>query len=147
MGTKLETDMRHDLFAHLQKLSFSYYDETKIGQIMARITSDLFDITEFSHHCPEEFFIAGIKIVVSFTILSFINLPLTLLLFAVIPVMAVCLKFFRKRMKEGFRESRVVVGELNSQIEDSLLGVRVVKSFANESIEENKFKKASQTHF
>ena len=87
---------------------------------------------------------SGIKIIVSFTILGFINLPLTLLLFAVIPVMAVCLKYFRKRMKEGFRESRVVVGELNSQVEDSLLGVRVVKSFANEGIEEKKFKKLSK---
>ncbi len=144
MGTKIETRMRKDLFEHLQKLSYSYYDNTKVGTIMSRITSDLFDVTEFAHHCPEEFFIAGIKIVVSFTILSFINLPLTLLLFAVIPVMAICLKFFRKRMKEGFRESRVVVGELNSQIEDSLLGVRVVKSFANENLEEKKFKKGNE---
>lgn len=144
MGTKMETKMRKDLFEHLQKLSYSYYDDTKIGTIMSRITSDLFDVTEFAHHCPEEFFIAGIKIIVSFTILSFINLPLTLILFAVIPVMAICLKYFKKRMRDGFRESRVVVGELNSQIEDSLLGIRVVKSFANENIEENKFKKGNE---
>ena len=144
MGTKMETKMRKDLFGHLQKLSYSYYDNTKVGTIMSRITSDLFDVTEFAHHCPEEFFIAGIKIVVSFTILSFINLPLTLLLFAVIPVMGICLKYFKTRMHEGFRESRVVVGELNSQIEDSLLGVRVVKSFANEHIEESKFKKGNE---
>ena len=140
MGTKIETKMRKDLFQHLQKLSYSYYDETKVGTIMSRITSDLFDVTEFAHHCPEEFFIAGIKILVSFTILGFINFPLTLILFAVIPVMAICLKYFKTRMHEGFRESRVVVGELNSQIEDSLLGVRVVKSFANENIEEEKFR-------
>lgn len=144
MGTKMETAMRKDLFEHLQKLSYSYYDNTKVGTIMSRITSDLFDVTEFAHHCPEEFFIAGIKIVVSFTILSFINLPLTLLLFAVIPVMAVFLKYFRTRMRDGFKESRVVVGELNSQIEDSLLGIRVVKSFANEEIEESKFKKGNE---
>lgn len=144
MGTKMETAMRKDLFSHLQKLSYTYYDNTKVGTIMSRITSDLFDVTEFAHHCPEEFFIAGIKIVVSFTILSFINLPLTLLLFAVIPLMAVCLKYFRKRMRDGFKESRVVVGELNSQIEDSLLGIRVVKSFANEPIEELKFKKGNE---
>ena len=144
MGTKMETAMRKDLFGHLQKLSYSYYDNTKVGTIMSRITSDLFDVTEFAHHCPEEFFIAGIKIVVSFTILSFINLPLTCLLFAVIPVMGICLKYFKKRMHEGFRQSRVVVGELNSQIEDSLLGVRVVKSFANERLEENKFKKGNE---
>ena len=144
MGTKMETKMRKDLFEHLQKLSNNYYDNTKVGTIMTRITSDLFDVTEFAHHCPEEFFIAGIKIAVSFTILSFINLPLTLLLFAVIPIMALCLKKFKKRMHEGFRESRVVVGELNSQIEDSLLGVRVVKSFANENLEKKKFKKGNE---
>ena len=144
MGTKMETKMRKDLFEHLQKLSNNYYDNTKVGTIMTRITSDLFDVTEFAHHCPEEFFIAGIKIAVSFAILSFINLPLTLLLFAVIPIMALCLKKFKKRMHEGFRESRVVVGELNSQIEDSLLGVRVVKSFANENLEEKKFKKGNE---
>ena len=144
MGTKMETAMRKDLFGHLQKLPYSYYDNTKVGSIMARITNDLFDITEFAHHCPEEFFIAGIKIVVSFIILSFINLPLTCLLFAVIPVMAICLKYFKNRMREGFRQSRVVVGDLNSQIEDSLLGIRVVKSFANEHIEESKFKKGNE---
>lgn len=144
MGTKMETAMRKDLFGHLQKLSYSYYDNTKVGTIMSRITSDLFDVTEFAHHCPEEFFIAGIKIVVSFIILCFVNVPLTLLLFAVLPVMMICLRYFKKRMKEGFRESRVVVGELNSQIEDSLLGVRVVKSFANEGIEEKKFKKGNE---
>ncbi len=144
MGTKMETAMRKDLFSHLQKLSYSYYDNTKVGTIMSRITSDLFDVTEFAHHCPEEFFIAGIKIIVSFTILCTVNVPLTLLLFAVLPVMMLALNYFKKRMKEGFRESRVVVGELNSQIEDSLLGVRVVKSFANESIEEKKFKKGNE---
>ena len=144
MGTKMETAMRKDLFSHLQKLSYSYYDNTKVGTIMSRITSDLFDVTEFAHHCPEEFFIAGIKIIVSFIILCTVNVPLTLLLFAVLPVMMLALNYFKKRMKEGFRESRVVVGELNSQIEDSLLGVRVVKSFANESIEEKKFKKGNE---
>ncbi len=144
MGTKMETAMRRDLFQHLQKLSYSYYDNTKVGTIMSRITSDLFDVTEFAHHCPEEFFIAGIKIIVSFIILCFINVPLTLLLFAVLPVMMICLQYFKKRMRDGFRESRVVVGELNSQIEDSLLGVRVVKSFANENIEEKKFKKGNE---
>ncbi len=144
MGTKMETRMRKDLFEHLQRLSYSYYDNTKVGTIMSRITSDLFDVTEFAHHCPEEFFISGIKIIVSFTILSFINIPLTLIIFAVLPLMAICLRRFRKRMRDGFKESRVVVGELNSQIEDSLLGIRVVKSFANEKIEENKFKKGNE---
>ena len=140
MGAKIETDMRRDAYGHLQKLSDTYYNNTKVGQIMGRITNDLFDITEFSHHCPEEFFIAGIKIIVSFIILSFMNIPLTLIMFAVIPLMALCLRYFKHRMKESMRESRVTLGELNAQIEDSLLGVRVVKSFANEGIEQEKFK-------
>ena len=147
MGTKLETDMRHDLFAHLQKLSFSYYDETKIGQIMARITSDLFDITEFSHHCPEEFFIAGIKIVGSFVILAQINLPLTGILFAVLPLMLIAVVFFRKKMKKAFKYQREQVGEMNALVEDSLLGVRVVKSFANEDIEQEKFDRGNDVFF
>ncbi len=139
MGAKIETDMRSDFFNHLEKLSFNFYDNTKIGQIMSRITSDLFDVTEFAHHCPEEFFIAGIKIIVSFIILCTFNIPLTLILFASIPLMLIVLNFFNNRMKNGFRESRKTVGELNSQVEDSLLGIRVVKSFANEEIEKAKF--------
>ncbi|MEG1429563.1 MAG: ABC transporter ATP-binding protein, partial [Hydrogenoanaerobacterium sp.] len=127
MGAKIETDMRTDLFAHLQKLPYSYYDNAKIGQIMARITSDLFDITEFAHHCPEEFFIAGIKIVVPFIILLGINVPLTLLIFAMLPLMIFFTRFFNKRMRAAFKDSRHQVGEINAQVEDSLLGIRVVK--------------------
>ncbi len=139
MGTKLETDMRHDFFAHLQKLSFSYYDNAKVGTLMSRITNDLFDITEFSHHCPEEFLIAGVKIICAFIILCTMSVPLTLIVFSVIPPMLIVLSFFNRKMKAGFKESRKQVGELNSQIEDSLLGIRVVKSFANEELEQNKF--------
>ena len=144
MGTKMETDMRKDFFTHLQKLSFSYYDNTKVGTLMSRITSDLFDVTEFAHHCPEEFFIAGIKIVASFIILCNINVPLTLIIFAIVPVMVVFLSKFRKKMKDGFKESRKIVGELNSQVEDSLLGIHEVKSFANEETEIKKFEKSNQ---
>jgi len=143
MGTKIETDMRHDFFAHLQKLSFSYYDNAKVGTLMSRITSDLFDVTEFAHHCPEEFFIAGIKIVGAFAILCTMSIPLTIIVFSVIPPMIVVLMLFNRRMKEGFKESRKQVGELNSQIEDSLLGIRVVKSFANEDVEQEKFNKGN----
>ena len=146
MGTKIETRMREDLFAHLQKLQFSFYDDTKTGTLMSRITNDLFDVTEFAHHCPEEFFIAGIKIAAAFIILCFMNVPLTLIMFAVLPFMAFFLSFFNRRMRSGMRESRVVIGELNSQTEDSLLGVRVVKSFANEHIEEGKFKKGNLSY-
>ncbi len=145
MGSKIETDMRSDFFKHLEKLSFGFYDNTKVGTLMSRLTSDLFDVTEFAHHCPEEFFIAGIKIVASFIILCSFNIPLTLILFAVIPVMVLVLAFFNKRMKSGFRQSRETVGQLNAQVEDSLLGIRVVKSFANEQIEVDKFEEGNQT--
>ncbi len=144
MGTKIETDMRRDLFSHLQKLSFSYYDNTKIGSLMSRITNDLFDVTEFAHHCPEEFFIAGIKIIGSFIVLCTMSVPLTLIVFAVVPIMIAVMIFFRRRMKKNFSESRVHIGELNSQIEDSLLGIRVVKSFAREELEKNKFEKGNK---
>lgn len=139
-GVRLETDMRRDLFSHLQKQSFSYYDETKVGQIMSRITTDLFDVTEFSHHCPEEFFIAFIKIAGAFVILSGINIWLTCIIFLLLPLMLISVILFRKGMKNAFKQSRVRIGELNSGVEDSLLGIRVVKSFANEDVEEEKFK-------
>ncbi|MBS7224305.1 MAG: ABC transporter ATP-binding protein [Clostridiaceae bacterium] len=144
MGAKIETDMRSALFEHLQKLSFHYYANTKVGQLMARITSDLFDVTEFAHHCPEEFFIAGLKIVVSFAILCTVNVPLTLILFAIIPVMIVCSSKFNHKMRETFHKNRVQVGEINAQVEDSLLGVRVVKSFTGEPREIEKFAEGNQ---
>ena len=143
MGTQIETDMRRDLFAHLQKLPYSYYDNTKIGQIMSRITSDLFDVTEFAHHGPEELFITTIKIVVSFAVLSTFNIYLTLIIFSILPVMIYFSYKFNHRMRNAFKESRVQVGEINSQVEDSLLGVRVVKSFANEEVEKDKFEKGN----
>lgn len=139
MGAKIETDMRRDLFAHLQKLSFSFYSTHKVGQLMSRITNDLFDITELAHHGPEEIFIAGLKIIVSFIILCSVNPLLTVIVFAVIPFILIFVKYFNTRMKVAFKEQRVQVGEINSQVEDSLLGIRVVKSFANEEIEKEKF--------
>ena len=144
MGSKMETDMRNDLFHHLQKLSFSYYGETKVGQIMARITSDLFQVTEFAHHCPEEFFIAAIKILVSFTVLCGMNIFLTLLVFAVLPFMLIASYYFNGKMRRVMRARNKQVGEINAQVEDSLLGIRVVKSFANEAIEEDKFHTGNQ---
>ncbi|MBQ7336155.1 MAG: ABC transporter ATP-binding protein [Clostridia bacterium] len=139
MGTRIETDMRHDLFTHLQKLSFSYYDNTKVGTLMSRITNDLFDVTEFAHHCPEEFFIAGIKIIGSFILLCTINVSLTVIVFSVIPIIIFASMFFRRKMRNNFRESRQQLGDLNAGIEDSLLGIRVTKSFAREKVEEEKF--------
>ncbi len=139
MGTRIETDMRRDAYAHLQRLSDTYYNNTKVGQIMGRITNDLFDVTEFSHHCPEEFFIAGIKAVISFIILAQISLGLTLIIFAVVPVMAVTCTIINLRLREAFRRQRVQIGELNARIEDSLLGQKVVKAFTNEEKEKEKF--------
>ena len=144
MGAKIETDMRKDLFEHLQDLSYSYYNNTKVGQLMARITSDLFDVTEFAHHCPEEYFIAALKIVVSFCILCSVNVWLTVLIFAIIPVMIFFAMKFNTKMRTAFKKSRNQLGEINAQVEDSLLGVRVVKSFANEEIEERKFEEGNQ---
>jgi len=139
MGTRIETDMRRDAYAHLQRLSDTYYNNTKVGQIMGRITNDLFDVTEFSHHCPEEFFIAGIKAVISFIILAQISLSLTVIIFLVVPVMAATCITINLRMREAFRRQRVQIGELNARIEDSLLGQKVVKAFANEEKEKQKF--------
>ncbi len=147
MGTKIETDMRKAAYSHLHKLSDSYFNNTKVGQIMGRITNDLFDVTEFSHHCPEEFFIAGIKGIVSFVILMNINVTLTLIIFIIIPVMVLICRVLNKKMRETFRKQRSMIGELNARIEDSLLGQKVVKAFANEDIEEQKFEKDNREFF
>lgn len=147
MGTKIETNMRRDAYAHLQKLSDSYFNNTKVGQIMGRITNDLFDVTEFSHHCPEEFFIAIIKGLVSFIILVNINVPLTLIIFLIIPIMFMICRILNKRMKATFRKQRIMIGELNSRIEDSLLGQKVVKAFANEEIENEKFQEDNKKFY
>ncbi|MBQ9945742.1 MAG: ABC transporter ATP-binding protein [Clostridia bacterium] len=147
MGTRIETDLRRDLFSHLQKLSFSYYNNAKIGVLMSRITNDLFDITEFAHHCPEEFFIAGVKIIGSFAILCTVNIPLTLIIFAMLPGMAFCMFRFNRKLKDGHKESRRKVGELNATIEDSLLGIHVVKSFAGEEKEITKFAEGNKGFF
>lgn len=144
MGAEIETSMRRDAYAHLQKLSITFFHNTKVGQIMGRLTNDLFDVTEFAHHCPEEFFIAGVKIMVSFVILLTINVPLTLMIFAVLPVMAyICIKLNRRNRK-AFAKQRQQIGELNAEVEDSLLGQRVVKAFANEALEEEKFSKGNE---
>ena len=144
MGAAIETDMRQDAFEHLQKLSDNYFNNTKVGQIMSRITSDLFDVTEFAHHCPEEFFIAFLKTAVSFVILAGINLPLTVIIFVFIPVMAVSCSYFNIQVKRAFKKQRNHIGELNARIEDSLLGNKVVRAFANEGVEIEKFNRDNQ---
>jgi ATP-binding cassette subfamily B protein len=140
MGAKIEYDMRAEIFAHFQKLSFSFYDDQKVGQLMSRITSDLFDITELLHHGPENLIISLIKIAGALIILLSINVKLTLAAFILVPVMFVYAYFFNKKMKRTFKMNRVKIAEINEQIEDNLSGIRVVKSFANEDIENEKFK-------
>ena len=144
MGAKIETDMRRSAYSHLQKLSDTYYNNTKVGQIMGRITNDLFDVTEFAHHCPEEFFIAAIKKITSFIVLARINLFLTLIIFIFVPIMiAVCMPL-NFRMRSAFSRQRNQIGELNARIEDSLLGQRVVKAFTGEDAENEKFAKDNE---
>lgn len=147
MGVKIESDMRHDLFEHLQGLSFSYFSNTKVGQIMGRITSDLFDITEFAHHGPENILIVTLKFCISFVILSSISFPLTGVIFIVVPLMIICGMSLRTKRRDAFKEQRRQVGELNARVEDSLLGIRVVKSFANEEMEMEKFDDNNQRFF
>ena len=144
MGVYVETDMRRDAFAHLQRLGYTYYSNTKVGQIMGRITNDLFDVTEFAHHCPEEFFIAAIKITASFVILCRSSVALTLILFACVPLMGVVSTVINLRLRAAYRRQRVQIGELNARIEDSLLGERVVKAFANEAVEIEKFRQDNE---
>lgn len=145
MGAKIETDMRRDAYAHLMKLSDRYYNNTKVGQIMGRITNDLFDVTEFAHHCPEEFFIAGIKALGAFIVLGSINLALTVIIFLMIPIMMVVCIGINQWERAAFRRQRHQIGELNARIEDSLLGQKVVKAFANEAIEQEKFENDNMT--
>ena len=139
MGAKIEYDMRAEIFDHYQRMSFSFYDEQKVGQLMSRVTSDLFDITELLHHGPENIAISCIKIIGAFMILLSINAYLVVAAFALIPIMLIFAYFCNKRMKLAFRKNREKIAEINSQIEDNLSGIRVVKSFANEEMENKKF--------
>lgn len=143
MGAKIEYDMRAEIFAHFQKLSFRFYDDQKVGQLMSRITSDLFDITELLHHGPENIVISIIKIIGAFLIMIGISPKLTLAAFALVPFMLAYAYFFNRKMKKAFRMNRIKIADINSQIEDNLSGIRVVKSFANEGIENEKFKKGN----
>lgn len=139
MGAKMEADMRSDIFGHYQKLTFAFYDNQKVGHLLSRITTDLFDISELLHHGPEDLVISIIKIIGSFVILLTVNVKLALVAFAFIPVMAVFAFYFNGKMKMAFKRNREKIADINSQIEDSLSGIRVVKSFANENVEMKKF--------
>ena len=139
MGAKIEYDMRAEIFAHFQKMPFSFFDDQKVGQLMYRITSDLFDITELLHHGPENVTISVIKIIGALCILLSIDKKLALAAFALVPFMIVYAYFFNKKMKQTFRINRKKIAAINEQIEDNLSGIRVVKSFANEQLENEKF--------
>lgn len=140
MGAKMEYDMRNEIFAHYQKLSFSFFDNQKVGQLMSRVTNDLFEISELFHHGPEDIIISIIKLIGSFAILLTVNWKLALCAFAIVPVMLIYAYYFNVQMKRIFVKNRARIADINAQIEDNLSGIRVVKSFANEEIEMDKFK-------
>jgi ATP-binding cassette subfamily B protein len=139
MGAMMESDMRSELFEHYQKLSFSFYDEQRTGQLMTRLTNDLFWLSELCHHGPEDTAISVLKFVGAFIILININVSLTLIIFLFLPIMAVYAFYFNKRMNIALRRSKDRIGDINAQVEDTLSGIRVVKSSTNEEIEKKKF--------
>ncbi len=139
MGAKMERDLRSELFAHYQKLSFSFYDDQKTGQLMSRLTNDLFSLTELYHHGPEDLIISIIKFVGAFIILLNINVELTLVVFAFIPFMILFASYYNKQMNKAFDNNKRKIGDINARIEDNLSGIRVVQSFANEEAEQEKF--------
>lgn len=143
MGARMEYGMRNDIFEHYQKLSFTFYDNQKVGQLMSRVTNDLFEITELLHHGPEDIIISLIKIVGALVILGQINQKLTLLTACFLPLILVFALYLNKRMKRVFKQNRVKMADINGQIEDNLSGIRVVKSFANEDIEMKKFREGN----
>ncbi|MDY3017181.1 ABC transporter ATP-binding protein [Blautia sp.] len=143
MGAKMEGDMRRQLFDHYEKLSFSYYDQNNSGQMMSKLVSDLFDISEFAHHGPENLFISLIKIVGSFVFLFLINWRLAIPLLILVFVMFMFSMRQNKRMQETFMDNRKKIGDVNSSLQDTLAGIRVVQSFANENVEREKFGKSN----
>lgn len=144
MGARMESDMRQDLFEQFQRLSFSYYDRNNTGEMMSKVVSDLFDISELAHHGPENIFISCLKLAGSFVLLLFIHVPLTLLLFAVALSMTWFSYYQNRKMKAIFMENRQRIAAVNSQVQDSLAGIRVIKSFANEELEREKFRRSNE---
>ncbi len=143
MGAMMESDMRSELFEHYQKLSFSFYDEQRTGQLMTRITNDTFALSELYHHGPEDIVITCLTVIGAFIILLRINVALTLIIFLFLPIMAVYALYFNKKMHSALRSSKDRIGDINAQVEDALAGIRVVKSFTNEEVEKSKFSYAN----
>ncbi|KAB2852472.1 MAG: ABC transporter ATP-binding protein, partial [Anaerolineae bacterium] len=144
MGAKIESDMRAELFEHYQKLSFSYYDNQRTGQLMSRLTNDLFSLSEFCHHGPEDLAIALLKLIGTLIILIVLNGTLTIALLLFLPLMVAHAFYFNRRMNAALQISRQRIGDINAQVEDTLSGIRVVKSFTNEAIENQKFAHENQ---
>ncbi|MFA5449818.1 MAG: ABC transporter ATP-binding protein, partial [Clostridia bacterium] len=147
MGAKMEGDMRQELFYHYQKLSFSYYDKNNTGEMISKLVNDLFDISELAHHGPENLLIASIKIIGSFVLLMTINVPITLILCAVTVIMLIFSIYMNKRMRRVFADNRKKIAVVNAKVQDSLLGIKVIKSFANEEVEHKKFDSANDAFF
>ncbi len=143
LGVRIEYDMRQDLFNHINKLSFSYFDNTKTGHIMSRIVNDLNEISELAHHGPEDLFVIAVTLLGSFIILLISYWPLALIIFSIVPIMLIFAVSKNKKMRSVFRETRLKIADINAQVEDSISGIRVVKSFTNEWYEEKKFEKGN----
>ena len=139
MGAMMESDMRRDLFDHYQKLSFRFYDDQRTGQLMSRITNDLFSLAELYHHGPEDYLIYSVKFIGAFIVLININVQLTVAVFLFLPALAVFSLYFTKRLNIAMKRNKERIGDVNVQVEDTLAGIRVVKSFVNEEIEKEKF--------
>ncbi len=146
MGARMENNMRRDLFSHLQSLPFSYYDENNTGEMMSKLISDLFDISELAHHGPENVLISALKILGSFTILLFINVKMTMILLGVTMIMVVFSTYQNLKMRKIFLDNRKKTASINATVQDSLSGIRVVKSFANEEVEKKKFNKRNSEY-
>jgi ATP-binding cassette subfamily B protein len=144
MGARMESDMRRELFDHYQKLSFRFYDEQRTGQLMTRLTNDTFALAELYHHGPEDILITSLTVTGAFIILLKVNVALTLIVFLFLPIMAVYALYFNKKMNRALRSSKDRIGDINAQVEDTLAGIRVVKSFTNEEVEKGKFAYANQ---
>ncbi|QED47900.1 ABC transporter ATP-binding protein [Cytobacillus dafuensis] len=144
IGARMESDMRRELFTHMQKLSFSFYDKEKTGQLMSRITNDLLLLSELYHHGPEDYIKYLVRFLGAFVILFFINAPLTITVFCFLPFLGVFSLYFNKKLNKALRENKERIGDINAQVEDSLSGIRVVKSFANEHVEIEKFNRENK---
>lgn len=144
MGIRMQAQMRSDLFSHLQKLPFSFYDNNETGKIMSRMTSDLFEVSELAHHGPETVIISSISVVISFWYLASISLPLTLIVFACVPLLVLVSVTLRKRMRDAFKKSRQAVATINAALESSISGIRVTKAFTNAKKETEKFESGNK---